>query len=139
MLVAADRLADLIDLVDVAREGPEVGVVGAIALTGLELVVMIIFNALRREIAVHHVEIGVREARPASQEQELQVRVVADPLDPYLVRAFWGRNRDLASAAAPCIRVAAVVVVGSRRGARMGMIANRLLAAEKQQRSRACG
>ena len=136
-LVAADRFADLVHLIDVAGEGPEVGIVWPVALPGFELVVVVIFNTLGRQVAVHDLEIGVGQARAASQQQEFELGVVADALDPDLVRALGGRNRDLACAAGPGVRMAAIVEVGT--GRRGGALCFSLPAPGNQQQRRACG
>src|SRR6476646_7505104 len=87
VLGPADRAPHLVDLVDVTGKGPQVGVVRPVALAGLELVVMIIFDAGRRQVAVHDLEIGVRQAGPARQQEQLELRIVADALDPDLMRS----------------------------------------------------
>src|SRR5690242_21705024 len=82
VLVAADRLPNLIDLGDEARDGPEVVVVRLVTESRAELVVIIIFDALLRQEAVEGFEIFVGRARAAVEQEELQMRIVSDPLYP---------------------------------------------------------
>ena len=80
--VKAEGLPNLFDFVDEAVELPQRDLVGLVAIRRAELVVVVVLNARRREIAVAGFEILVRRARAAVEEKDSQRRVVADPLGP---------------------------------------------------------
>jgi hypothetical protein len=56
-------------------------VVGAVAASRAELVVVVVLDACGGKVAVACLEVFVRRAGPAVQQQNLQVRVVADGRD----------------------------------------------------------
>ena len=61
----------LIDLVDVTGKGPQIGIVRPVALTRLQLIVVVIFHALGGQEAVHHFQIGMRKTWAAGEQQQL--------------------------------------------------------------------
>ncbi len=80
--VQPQRLPHLLDFVDEAVEVPQVGVVGLVAVGRAELVVVVVLDARRRQVAVGRLEILVGRRRAAVEEEELRGRVVADALGP---------------------------------------------------------
>ena len=76
--VQPQRLADLLDLVHEARQLPQLRLVRLVAVEGAELVVVVVLDPRRRQIAVEGLEVLVRRARPAVQQQQLHRRRVAD-------------------------------------------------------------
>ncbi|HEY3091146.1 MAG TPA: hypothetical protein VGJ59_24125 [Jatrophihabitantaceae bacterium] len=82
----AQRGPDLLDLVNEPRGIPQRLVVGLVAAAGAQLVVEVVLDARRREVAVDSLEIFVRRSWAPVQQQHLQVGVVADPLRPHPVQ-----------------------------------------------------
>ena len=70
VLVEPERLADLFDFFDEAWQFPEFGLVRLVAVVGAELIVVVVLDAGRREVAVEGLEVLVGAARAAMQEQQ---------------------------------------------------------------------
>ena len=86
--VQPERLADLLHLVDEAVQLPQRRLVRLVAVTGAELVVVVVLDPRAGQVAVARLQVLVRRPGPAVQEQHPQPRVVADPLHPHPVRAL---------------------------------------------------
>src|SRR5947209_19333601 len=86
--IQVQRLADLLHLLDEPGEFPEVGVIGLVAIRRPELVVVVALDAGVWQEAVERLEVLVRAAWTAVQEQEPLRRVVADSLRPDAKRPF---------------------------------------------------
>lgn len=82
----AEGLPDLLHFVDKAIELPQRALVGLVAERRAKLVVVVVLNAGRRQIAVAGFEVLVGRARAAMKEKDSQRRVIADPLGPDLER-----------------------------------------------------
>src|SRR5262249_45095830 len=83
-----------------------------------ELVVVVVLDAGAGEEAVERLEVLVRDARAAVQEEHLEPRVVADALRPDLERALRRRDWNHLHAAAEHVVAARVVEVA--RGSGLG-------------------
>ena len=80
--VQAERPAHLLDLVDEARDRPQVRCVRLVAPGRAELVVVVVLDPGGGEVGVEGGEVLVRRTRSAVQEQDLDPRVVADAPGP---------------------------------------------------------
>ena len=89
----AEGLPNLFDLVDEAVDLPQRVLFGLVAERRAELVVVVVLNASRREIAVAGFEVLVGRARAPVQEKHLQRRVAADSLGPNLEGPEAGFDR----------------------------------------------
>src|ERR1700722_14419111 len=78
----AQRSTNLIDLVDEPPEIPERRILRLVAVGRSQLVVVVVLDPGGREEAVHGLEVLVRAARTAVQQEQLAVRVVANSLRP---------------------------------------------------------
>ena len=67
--VQPEREADLLDLVDEAVQVPQGRIVRLVAVRRAELVVVVVLDAGAGQVAVARLEVLVRRARPAVQEQ----------------------------------------------------------------------
>ena len=106
-----ERPPHLFDLVDEPVELPQRRVVGLIAETRPELVVVVVLHPGRRKEAVAGLQVLVGSARPAVEQEHLEIGVVADPLGPHLQRPGRGVDRDHPGAAAQPVVPARVVQV----------------------------
>ena len=88
--VHAEGLADLLDLADEPVQVPQRRLLGLVAEPGPELVVVVVLDARVRQEAVARLQVLVRGARAAVQQEHLQAGVVADPLGPDAERALGG-------------------------------------------------
>ena len=113
--VQPQRLADLLHLVDEARQLPQVRLVRLVAAEGAELVVVVVLDPRRRQIAVEGLEVLVGRARPAVQQQQPHRRGVADALGPDPEGALRRLDRDHPHAAAQDVVAAGGVEIA--RGA----------------------
>src|SRR5215204_6037294 len=92
--IEAEGTADLLDLVDEPRDGPEVSIIRLVAVLRPELVVQVVLDAGAREVVGEPFEVLVCRAWAAVEEQELRSRVIADSLRPDPELALRGRDRD---------------------------------------------
>src|SRR5450756_2570063 len=111
--VQIERLAHLLDLIDEPFDVPEVRIVRLVAVRGAQLVVVVILDACRGEVAVAGLPVLVSRGRPAMEEQHPCLRVVADAFGPDLEVAFGRRDRDHPDAAGDHVVAAGVVEVTS--------------------------
>src|SRR6185312_5330160 len=101
------------DLADEPVQVPQRRLLGLVAEPGPELVVVVVLDARVRQEAVARLQVLVRGARAAVQEEHPQARVVADPLGPDTERALGRFHRDLPGAAAQYVVPARVVEVAA--------------------------
>ncbi len=77
------REPHLLDLVDEPVEVPQIGVIGLVAVSRAELVVVVVLDACSREVAVGGLEVFVRGGRATVQEEH---RTVSRPRSERNVR-----------------------------------------------------
>src|SRR5215831_8208276 len=116
VLVEPESLANLFHLLDKARQIPKRGLIRLVAVSRAEMVVVIILNCRPRQIAVATLEVFVSAARPAVQQQQLNLRIVADALGPAFELALWRLNLNLPDAAAQYIFAARIIEVSRHAG-----------------------
>jgi hypothetical protein len=95
----------LLDLVDIPVQVPQGLVVGAVAVPGAELVVVVELDARIRQPAVEDLEVLMEGSWTAVQQEDLETRVVADPLGPDAVRTGRRADRDHPGAVAEDARL----------------------------------
>ena len=113
--IQPECLADLLHLVDEPVQVPQRRLVRLVAEPGAELVVVVVLDPRGGQVAVTRLEVLVGRSRPAVQQQHPQVRMVADPLDPDLVRTLRRIDRDLPRAAAQHVVPAGIIQIAAHR------------------------
>src|SRR5215831_9320876 len=86
--VQPQRLADLLDLVHEPVKLPQRRLVGLVAETRAELVVVVVLHPGRGQEAVAGLQVLVGGSGPAVQQEHPEPGVVADPLHPYVEGAL---------------------------------------------------
>ena len=112
--IQPQRLADLLHLLHEARQLPQVGLVRLVAIEGAELVVVVVLDPRRGQIAVEGLEALVGCARSTVQQQQPHRRRVADALRPDPKRALRRIDRDQPDTTAQDVVAAGIVEIARR-------------------------
>src|SRR5580704_7012301 len=100
LCVQTEGDTDLLDLVDKAIELPELGIVRLVAVCRAQLVVVVVLDARRRQVAVAGFEVLMGARRTAMEEQQLRSRVVPEALGPDVKLPLGSGDRNPPRAAA---------------------------------------
>src|SRR5262244_496864 len=92
----AESLADLLHFLDEAGGLEQRRIIGLIAVGRAKLVVIVVLDSCRRQVAVERFVVLVRRAGTTVQREQLDAGVVSDALGPDVELAFGSRDLDLA-------------------------------------------
>src|SRR5215213_2677025 len=92
--VEAERLSNLLDLVDEARDRPQRRIVRLVAVGRAELVVEVVLDARGGQVVCEPLEVLMGRTGTAVEQQQLDARIPADTLRPDAEVAPGCRDRD---------------------------------------------
>ncbi len=95
--IESQGLAHLLHLIHKTLDLPEISVIGLAAVMRTQLIVEIELDSRLGQKTVQHLEILVGAARPAMEQQQLDVRTRTAATCPNIKRAVSSPNRNLAN------------------------------------------
>src|SRR6202045_71014 len=117
-----ERYPDLFHFVHEARNFPQRRDIRLVGVVGAELIVVVKLDPGLGEVGVAGLEVLVRAARAAMQQQQLDAGIVAEALGPHSERAVRRRHRYAAYAAGKAVVARGVVEVCRHRPSGGGII-----------------
>src|SRR5436190_1280344 len=110
-----ERDADLVYLIDETVQLPQRRVGGLIAEARAKLVIVVVLDPRRGQVAVAGLQVLVGRPRPAVQQQHPEAGIVADPLHPHPEGAGRRPDRDHSRAPAQHVVPVRTVQIGAHR------------------------